>query len=46
MTFDEFKAQLGSWAQPLEYFTKGPTFQKIYKFVKQEYESGKKVPFV
>ncbi len=35
MTFPEFVDQLGSWAKPLEEFTKGKTFQNIYKFVKQ-----------
>lgn len=34
MTFDQFKEQLGSWAKPLEYFTNGKTFQKIYNYVK------------
>ena len=43
LTYDEFIEQLGSWAKPLEEYTKGKTFQNIYKFVKQEYESGKKV---
>lgn len=35
MTFDQFKAQLGSWEKPLEHYTKGQTFQNIYKFVKK-----------
>jgi hypothetical protein len=43
MTFEQFKEQLGSWAKPLEHYTKGITFQNIYKFIKKEYESGKKV---
>lgn len=43
MTFDEFKEGLGSWGKPLETYTNGKTFQNIYKFVKTEYESGKKV---
>lgn len=43
MTFDEFKDGLGSWVKPLETYTNGKTFQNIYKFVKNEYESGKKV---
>lgn len=43
MTFDEFRDGLGSWAKPLQTYTNGKTFQNIYKFVKNEYESGKKV---
>lgn len=43
MSFEEFKEGLGSWAEPLKYFTDTKTFQDIYKFVKAEYESGKKV---
>ena len=43
LTFDEFKEDLGSWAEPLENFTKGKIFQDIYKFVQSEYESEKKV---
>lgn len=46
MTFDEFKNGLGSWAKPLETYTNGKTFQNIYKFVKTEYESGKKVRMI
>ena len=43
LTFNEFKAALGTWEKPLGKFVEGKTFQDIYKFVKQEYESGKKV---
>ena len=43
MSFEEFKEGLGSWAEPLKTFTDSKTFQDIYKFVKAEYESGKKV---
>lgn len=46
MTFDEFRDGLGSWAKPLETYTNGKTFQNIYKFVKNEYEAGKKVLFI
>jgi hypothetical protein len=42
-TFNEFKKELGSWEKPLENFLNSKTFQDIYKFVKEEYESGKKV---
>ena len=34
MTYDQFIEQLGSWAGPLADFTKGKTFQNIYKYVK------------
>ena len=43
MCFEEFKEGLGSWAEPLKHFTATKTFQDIYKFVKEQYESGKKV---
>lgn len=43
MSFEEFKEGLGSWAEPLKHFTATKTFQDIYKFVKEQYESGKKV---
>ncbi len=43
MSFDQFKEKLGSWQDPLKNFINSPTFQNIYKFVKTEYESGKKV---
>lgn len=43
MSFEEFKEGLGSWAEPLKHFTDSKTFQDIYKYVKGEYESGKKV---
>ena len=43
MTFEEFKHSLASWEKPLGKFVEGKTFQDIYKFMKQEYESGKKV---
>ena len=43
MSFDEFKESLGSWQEPLKGFIESNTFQQIYKFVKSEYESGKKV---
>ena len=43
MTFDEFKEDLGSWAEPLAYFTGSKTFQDIYKFVKTEYEADKNI---
>lgn len=46
MTFDEFREGLGSWGKPLETYTNGKTFQNIYKFVKNEYESGKKVKVI
>lgn len=42
-TYDEFKHQLQSWEKPLSKFVDTKTFQDIYKFVKEEYESGKKV---
>ena len=43
LTFDEFKHALGSWEKPLGKFVESKAFQDIYKFVKAEYESGKKV---
>ena len=43
MTFDQFVDSLGSWKKPLEKFIASKKFQDIYKFVKAEYESGKKV---
>ena len=42
-TFTQFKKELGSWEKPLEKFLDSKNFQDIYKFVKEEYESGKKV---
>lgn len=38
-----FKEGLGSWAEPMKDFLNSNTFQNIYKYVKNEYESGKKV---
>jgi hypothetical protein len=35
LTYEAFVQQLGSWAKPLESFTKGSTFQGIYKHVKK-----------
>lgn len=43
MSFDAFKGSLGSWQEPLKTFLDSKTFQDIYKYVKTEYESGKKV---
>jgi hypothetical protein len=43
LTFDQFKQDLQSWEKPLSKFVDSKTFQDIYKFVKAEYESGKKV---
>lgn len=43
MSFEAFKEGLGSWQEPLKIFLNSKTFQDIYKFVKTEYESGKKV---
>lgn len=43
MSFDDFKESLGSWQEPLKGFIESNTFQQIYKFVKSEYESQKKV---
>ena len=42
-SFDDFVDGLGSWKEPLANYTKSKTFQNIYKYVKAEYESGKKV---
>lgn len=46
LTFNEFKQALGSWEKPLGKFVDSKAFQDIYKFVKEEYESGKKVTHV
>ena len=43
LTFEGFKESLESWRKPLEKFIESKKFQDIYKFVKEEYESGKKV---
>jgi hypothetical protein len=43
LTYDEFKHELQSWEKPLSKFVDSKTFQDIYKFVKEQYESGKKV---
>lgn len=43
LTYDEFKHELQSWEKPLSKFVESKAFQDIYKFVKDEYESGKKV---
>jgi hypothetical protein len=43
MSFDQFKKELGSWEKPLGKFVESKAFQDIYKYVKAEYESGKKV---
>lgn len=43
LTYDEFKHELQSWEKPLAKFVDSKAFQDIYKFVKAEYESGKKV---
>jgi hypothetical protein len=43
MTFNDFKESLGSWEKPLGKYVESKGFQDIYKFVKGEYESGKKV---
>lgn len=42
-SFEEFKRELQSWEKPLGKFLDGKIFQDIYKYVKAEYESGKKV---
>jgi|JI6StandDraft_1071083.scaffolds.fasta_scaffold2118980_1 hypothetical protein len=43
ITFNEFKQALGSWEKPLSKFVESKAFQDIYKYVKEQYESGKKV---
>jgi hypothetical protein len=43
LTYDEFKHELMSWEKPLAKFVDSKAFQDIYKFVKDEYESGRKV---
>ncbi len=42
-SFEEFKRELHSWEKPLGKFLDSKVFQDIYKYVKDEYESGKKV---
>lgn len=42
-SFEEFKRELQSWEKPLGKFLDSKVFQDIYKFVKDEYESGRKV---